>query len=97
MPLTRYTSHTVMDPAKLVEALDRIRRTRVGIDNGEFIDGVVCVSVPVITQSGQVVGAIAVSAPQARVNLDQAMTFVPIMHEAAARLSATFQFGSGAE
>jgi DNA-binding IclR family transcriptional regulator len=91
MPLTRYTSQTTMDPANLMQSLDRIRRTRVGTDNGEFIDGVVCVSVPVITQQGQVVGAIAVSAPQARVNLEQAMTFVPTMHEAAARLGATFQ------
>jgi IclR family acetate operon transcriptional repressor len=97
MPLTRYTSRTVMEPGKLMEALDRIRRTRVGVDNQEFIDGVVCVSVPVITQSGQVVGAIAVSAPEARVSLEQAMTFVPTMHEAAARLSATFQFGPGQE
>jgi DNA-binding IclR family transcriptional regulator len=94
MPLSRYTSRTMVDHASLGEALDRIRRTRVGTDNGEFIDGVVCVSVPVVTQAGQVVGALAVSAPEARVTLEQAMTFVPAMHEAAGRLGASFQFAS---
>lgn len=90
MSLSRYTSRTLTDHTRFMEALDRIRRTRVGTDNGEFIDGVVCVSVPIVTASGQVVGAIAVSAPEARVTLDQAMGFVAPMLEAAARLSATF-------
>lgn len=90
MPLTPLTSRTMTDPAKLAEALERINRTRIGIDDQEFIDGVVCVSVPVITKSGQVVGGIAVSAPESRVSLQEALSFVPAMHEAAKRLSATY-------
>ncbi|MCL4765602.1 MAG: IclR family transcriptional regulator [Hyphomicrobiaceae bacterium] len=95
MPLTRYTSRSLTDPAKLSESLERINRTRIGIDDQEFIDGVVCVSVPVFTKSGQVVGGIAVSAPEARVSLQEALSFVPTMHEAAKRLSATFATSTG--
>ena len=52
-----------------------------------------CISVPVITRSGQVVGGIAVSAPEARVSLQEVLSFVPAMHEAATRLSATYSAG----
>ncbi len=90
MPLAPCTSRTITDPAKLAEALERINRTRIGIDDQEFIDGVVCVSVPVITKTGQVVGGIAVSAPEARVSLQELLSFVPAMQEAATRLSATY-------
>jgi len=90
MPLTRLTTRTITDPVKLNEALERINRTRIGIDDEEFIEGVVCVSVPVIAKSGQVVGGIAVSAPAARISIQEALSFVPIMHDAAQRLSATY-------
>lgn len=93
MPLTPHTSRSITDSAKLAEALERINRTRIGIDDQEFIDGVVCVSVPVITASGQVVGGIAVSAPESRVSLQDALSFVPIMHEAAKQLAATYSTG----
>jgi DNA-binding IclR family transcriptional regulator len=90
MPLTRYTGRTLTDPKALGDALEKIRVSKIGIDDQEFIEGVVCVSVPVIMDDGAVVGAVAVSAPEARVSLDQALRFVPSMREAAARLGATF-------
>lgn len=90
MPLTRYTSRTITDQKRLLEAIARTAETRVGTDDQEFIDGVVCVSVPVITESGLVVGGIAVSAPEARVSLTDLLRFVPDMKKAASRLAATF-------
>jgi len=91
MHLARYTAATIVDAVKLGAALDRIRTARIGTDDKEFIEGVVCVSVPVVSDDGVVVGGIAVSAPEARVTLDQAMQFVPRMKEAAAKLAATFR------
>lgn len=96
MPLTPRTSRSITDPAKLSEALERINRTRIGVDDQEFIEGVVCVSVPVVTSGGQVVGAIAVSAPAARVSLQEALSFVPAMHDAAKKLSATYAIDKAA-
>lgn len=97
MPLARYTGRTLTDPMRLDQALDRIAVTRIGIDDQEFIDGVVCVAVPVAADSGQVVGCIAISAPEARVPLDEAMKFIPRMRDAAARLGSTFKVASGPE
>lgn len=91
MHLTRYTPATIVDPIRLGAALDRIRTARVGTDDKEFIEGVVCVSVPVIAEEGHVIGGIAISAPEARVSLEQAMQFVPRMREAASKLASTFR------
>jgi DNA-binding IclR family transcriptional regulator len=90
MPLTRYTGRTIVDVSRLATALDQIGRDQIGTDDNEFLDGVVCVSVPVRGQDGRVIGAIATSAPQARITLDKAMRFVPQMRDAAAKLGATF-------
>lgn len=90
MPLARYTDHTLTDAQRLGAALDKARTTRIGTDEEEFIVGVVCVSVPVVADDGAVIGGIAVSAPEARVALDQLLKFVPRMREAAAKLAATF-------
>lgn len=91
MPLTRYTTDTITDLGTLREALDEVREKGVGIDNQEFMSGVVCIAVPVTTDSGNVVGSIAVSAPEARITLKEGLAFVPEMKNAAARLSATFE------
>jgi DNA-binding IclR family transcriptional regulator len=90
LPLARYTSRTLVDTAALAAELDRIAASDISVDNGEFIDGVVCVAVPVITGTGRVLGGIAVSAPEARISLDQARGFVDTMRAAAERLAATF-------
>lgn len=95
LPLTRYTSRTITDRNRLNLALDLIRQSGVGTDDQEFMDGVVCVSVPVIIENGDVIGAVAVSAPEARASLDQIQKFVPVMREAAKRLAATFQLPPG--
>lgn len=97
MPLGRYTSRTLVDPQQLSRALEKIAATQIGIDDQEFIEGVVCVAVPVIAANGQVVGGIAASSPQARVPLEQAMTFIAAMRDAAARLGATFRSHDAAE
>ena len=95
MPLARYTGRTLTDPQRLTQALELIAASRIGIDDQEFIDGVVCVAVPVTADNGQVVGCIAISAPEARVPLEQALRFVPRMRDAAARLGSTFKINAG--
>jgi DNA-binding IclR family transcriptional regulator len=90
LPLTRYTSRTLTSIGALATALDRIGQAEIGVDDQEFIDGVICVSVPVRAAAKGLIGGIAVSAPEARVSLDQLMKFVPSMRHAAAQLAATY-------
>lgn len=91
LPLVRYTNRTVTDPARLVRALDKIRETGIGTDEQEFIEGVVCIAMPVRSDNGDIVGAIAISAPHARRGLDELLTFAPALREATARMGATFR------
>ena len=97
MPLSRYTGRTITEPGRLTGALAAIAETKVGTDDQEFIDGVVCLAVPVVTNGGLVIGGIAVSAPEARVTLDALLQHLPAMRAAAIRLGATFDLGLGGE
>lgn len=93
MPLTDHTPNTITSPEALAEALSAIRAQETGFDDEEYIQGVVCVAVPVRAADGTLIGGIAVSAPRARLSLEQARAFVPRMRGAAERLGATFKSG----
>jgi DNA-binding IclR family transcriptional regulator len=88
-PLYPYTANTITDLDALDAELDRIRETGISTDNQEFLAGVVCVAVSVASASGRPAAALAVSAPIARMSLEQALEHVPSLRGAAARLSET--------
>jgi IclR family acetate operon transcriptional repressor len=89
IPLYRYTETTITDVARLETELETIRATQVSIDNQEFLAGVVCVAVPVCDPGGQPVAAIAVSAPLARMSLQQGLQHLPLLQAAAKKLTVT--------
>ncbi len=90
MPRSSYTAKTITELDALLTTLEDIRRDGIGTDNQEFMHGVVCVAVPVIGEDGRSFGGIAVSAPEARMSLNQMLGYVPQMIDAAARLAATY-------
>jgi IclR family acetate operon transcriptional repressor len=96
MPRSRYTANTLTDVKALSESLKKVRRNKVGIDDQEFIHGVVCVAVPVIKKDGRCAGGLAISAPEARMTLNEALAFIPKMNAAAARFAATFLISTDA-
>src|SRR5215472_10008588 len=89
IPLYRYTENTITEVARLESELDKIRDTEVSIDNQEFLAGVVCVAVPVRAPGGQRVAALAISAPLARMSLEQGLQHVLLMQTTAVELTAT--------
>ena len=94
MPRSAYTASTITDVEPLFSALTSIRRDDIGTDDQEFMHGVVCVSVPVVDEDERCFGGIAISAPEARMTLNQMLTYVPQMRKAAASLAATYRRGS---
>lgn len=60
------TRNTVTDLRVLRQQLGRVRETGIALDSEEHQEGVLCVGAPVFDHSGQVVGAISVSAPTTR-------------------------------
>ena len=89
MPLYRYTENTITDAARLEAELENIRSAEVSTDNQEFLAGVVCVAVPVRDTNKQPVAALAVSAPLARMTLQQGLQHVPLLKAAAEQLTVT--------
>lgn len=96
MPRSAYTANTMTAIEPLLQALGGVRNNAVGTDDQEFMHGVVCVAVPVIDNNGRCFGAIAVSAPEARMTLSEMLTYVPQMRNAAGSLAASYQRSSNA-
>jgi IclR family transcriptional regulator, acetate operon repressor len=91
MPRSSYTANTITEAEPLLAALKEIRRDGIGTDDQEFMHGVVCVAVPVMGDDGRCLGGIAISAPEARMTLNEVLGFVSRMKEAAERLATTYR------
>ena len=91
MPLTKMTYRTLTDPRSLGAELERLAERAVGIDNEEFVRGMVAVAVPVRDDAGHVLAALAVHAPTARASMDDLLKAVPQMKQAAKRLAPLLQ------
>lgn len=91
LELRRYTEHTITDKAKLEAELREIRKEQVSFDREEYLLGVVCAAVPVIGKNGEILAALAIQAPEARMNVQNAHGHLPALRRAAAELSLIFQ------
>ena len=88
--LPRHTPRTLTDPAKLAAELNRIRQTRIGTDNEEFIEGMAAAAVPVWDSRGKICATVAVHGPTGRLPVGRAIALAPALKKAAERLSQTF-------
>ncbi len=91
LPLQRYTENTITDRSKLEQELERIRRHKTSTDNEEYLTGLVCVAVPVLSRDGKPCASVAVHAPIARMPMDKALAHVPALRRAAVALTQTYQ------
>jgi DNA-binding IclR family transcriptional regulator len=88
-PLARYTARTITSVDALERELAKIRASGVGTDVGEYLDGSVCLAVPVRDSRGRMCAAVAVHGPAPRMTLKKGYGFLPAMREAAAAIAAT--------
>lgn len=87
LPLERLTHRTITEPAALEAAVQSIERTELGIDDEEFIAGMVAVAVPVKDAQGRSFAYLYVHAPTLRKNIDDLRACEPAMRRAAADLA----------
>jgi len=88
VPLARYTENTITDPEKLAAELEQIRGRGYSVDNQEFLAGVVCLAVPIRDSKGTICAGLAMSAPQARMSVEDAANHLPALFAAARQLAA---------
>lgn len=91
LDLRRFTSHTITDRAQLEAELRTIRRERVSFDREEFLDGVVCAAVPILNADDNMFAALAIQAPEARMNVQTARKYLPALRDAAQELSVLYR------
>jgi len=72
-----YTEHTIDDPETLRKELDAIGSRGVAFDDQEYFEGVRCVASAIGSQSGELLGAISVSAPVERMDEERFRSEVP--------------------
>ncbi|MPW19554.1 helix-turn-helix domain-containing protein [Paraburkholderia sp. CNPSo 3157] len=93
LTLKRMTYRTLTDRSLLEAELDRLGARGIGIDNEEFVRGMVAIAVPVRdAANGNVLAALAVHAPTARANLNDLLEAVPKMKETALAIAPLLQF-----
>jgi len=86
-----FTGATLTDAAQLEAELRQIRKEQVSFDREEYLVGVVCMAVPVIGRNGELLAALAIQAPQARMNVQTARRHLPALRHAAGELAGIFQ------
>lgn len=91
LELRRFTDNTITERARLEAELKQIRKEQVSFDREEYLVGVVCMAVPVIVRNGDPLAALAIQAPEARMNVRAARGHLPLLRRAAGELAATFQ------
>ena len=84
----RYTDNTITDIATIEAQLEHIARTRVGVNNEEFLPGLFCIAVLVPRPGGRSNTGIAIQAPVMRVSSDKALRFLPALKRAANAIAA---------
>jgi DNA-binding IclR family transcriptional regulator len=91
LELRRFTESTITDRSQLEAELKQIRKEQVSFDREEYLAGVVCVAAPVVGRNGEMLAAIAIQAPEARMTVAKAREHLPALSGAAAELAETFQ------
>ncbi|MHB0868707.1 MAG: IclR family transcriptional regulator [Chloroflexota bacterium] len=85
--LRPYTPITITDPARLRRELDEIRQQGYAMSSGEHSPGIASISCPILSQEGQVVAAINISGPSARLSEARLLECLSPIREATQAIS----------
>ena len=87
--LTPYTPHTITARDRFDAELEQIAKQGYSLDREEFLLGMAAIAVPVRAADGTAIAAVACHAPSVRFKIEQAMTCLPHLKNAARKLSDT--------
>ena len=87
LELKKLTENTHTDPAGLGEELEKIARQGYALDNEEFMQGMVAISVPVKDPQGRFFAALAFHGPVQRVSAETVVDQLDVLLAGAAKLT----------
>ena len=79
----RFTPNPLCTPIALLAELQVIRKRGYAFDNEEHEPGIICIALPILTQSGRVMGALSVTSTTSRSSLDALAQLAPRITETA--------------
>lgn len=88
-PLRRMTERTVIEPKKIFAELKKIRSSKIGLDDQEFMPGLIGIAVPVFDSRGRVCATVSMHAPTVRWTLNQVSKTAPLLTAAASAIART--------
>ncbi|MBK5951146.1 ArsR family transcriptional regulator [Rhodobium orientis] len=88
LTLRKYGPNTLTAPEKLMAEVEATAKRRYGIDNEEFIEGMVALAVPVRDAGGRLAAILAVHGPVQRMSLEDVIGHLPVLREGAEQLAA---------
>jgi IclR family transcriptional regulator, acetate operon repressor len=92
-PWEPITPYTIVDPDRLRQEIDVVRKQGFATNDSEFAIGVVGAAVPIAGPNGRVVACLSISAPKARKSLDEVTLLVPTLQAAALRITKILSVG----
>lgn len=92
MNFTERTTNTITNRAELEAHLEDIRTQEYAMDDVENEEGIRCVGVPVLGNSGLPIAAISISGPVMRMTRERARELVPALQVTGRRISQKFGY-----
>jgi IclR family transcriptional regulator, KDG regulon repressor len=89
---TERTPNTITSRAHLELHLEQVRAQGFAVDDVENEEGIRCVGVPVLGNSGLPIAAVSVSGPVVRMTPERAIALAPMLQETGRRISQKFGF-----
>lgn len=88
MPLARFTERTVVDPQELEKDLKKTRSRKFGLDDGEIIENLIGLAVPVFDARARICATVSIHVPNSRETAKTVVRHVPALQRAAERYSS---------
>lgn len=88
----RFTSSTICSQEDLTRELVQIRKDGFALDREDHEPGIICVAVPVLSGSRQMMGAISITSTSARTSLGKLKKFVPDLQKAACAIATAAEY-----
>lgn len=88
----RFTPSTICSEQELTAELKQIRQLGFSLDREDHEPGIICVAVPVLSRSKQMMGAISITSTSARTSLGKLKKFVPELQGAAGEIATAAEY-----
>ena len=93
-PLERFTPNTIVDPKKLRQKVEQIRRTGMQVSRGEVTEDLISITAPVFGADGRIAATLNVAAPANRAPESRHAEIGEQVKDAARRISQAIGFRS---